>query len=103
MISLLAGKPHASTLPFTSFSFTVRDPTDPAKEMPVQLTKDELEVALQYSPTQGTPELLEWVYGLQELAHGRRKGEGWKPLVGNGSQDLIYKVRMSCSVVDCGV
>ena len=92
LISLLAGKPHSSTFPFTSLNFTYRDPTDPALEVPVELTASELECALQYSPTIGIPELVDWLYGLQETLHGRKRGEGWKLSVGNGVQDLMYKV-----------
>jgi hypothetical protein len=32
---------------------------------------------LQYGDTAGDPKLIEWVYGLQEFAHGRKKDEGW--------------------------
>lgn len=92
IISLLAGKPHPSTFPFTSLSFTIRDPIDPTKETAVQLTPQELETALQYCPGQGIPPLIEWAYGLQEITQHRKKGEGWKISFGNGSQDLIYKV-----------
>ncbi|KAI0090982.1 PLP-dependent transferase [Irpex rosettiformis] len=91
IISLLAGKPHPSTFPFTSLSFTIRDPIDPAQETAVQLTQEELETALQYSAGQGILPLLEWAYGLQEITQNRKKGEGWKISFGNGSQDLIYK------------
>ena len=92
LISLLAGKPHTSTFPFTSLSFTFRDPADPESKLPVTLSQKELDEGLQYSATVGIPALIEWAYGLQELAHGRRRGEGWKLSIGNGCQDLIYKV-----------
>jgi len=51
----------------------------------------ELATALQYGPTTGIPSLLEWIWGLQEVSHGRRPNEGWRPSVGAGSQDVIYK------------
>lgn len=92
IISLLAGKPHTSTFPFTSLNFTFRDPSDPESEVPVALTPAELHEGLQYGPTVGIRALVEWLYGLQERAHGRKKGEGWHLSVGNWSQDLIYKV-----------
>lgn len=92
LISLLAGKPHTSTFPFTSLNFTFRDPADPQSELPVSLSQSELDEGLQYSPTVGISGLVEWAYGLQELAHGRKRGEGWKLSIGNGSQDLLYKV-----------
>ncbi|THG97515.1 hypothetical protein EW026_g4486 [Hermanssonia centrifuga] len=91
VISLLAGKPHSSTFPITSLNFTVRDPADPNSELPVQLSQEELELGLQYGPTVGIPALVDWFYGLQDVAHGRKVGEGWNISVGNGSQDLIYK------------
>lgn len=52
----------------------------------------DLAQSLQYGPTDGNQELREWLYGLQEKAHGRKRGEGWRISVGSGSQDLIYKV-----------
>ncbi|KAF7789602.1 hypothetical protein EIP86_000548 [Pleurotus ostreatoroseus] len=91
IISLLAGKPHTSTFPFTDLKFTFRDPSDPESELPVELTPAELQEGLQYGPTTGVPALVDWLYGLQEKAHGRSKNEGWQLSVGNGSQDLIYK------------
>jgi len=88
----LAGKPNGSTFPFTSLSFTTRDPNDPSKEISLNLTDSELATGLQYGATAGFDGLVAWVYGLQELAHGRKGGEGWIPSIGAGSQDLIYKV-----------
>ncbi|CAL1717225.1 unnamed protein product [Somion occarium] len=91
LISLLVGKPNASTFPFTSLQFTARSPTDPSKETSQTLTGDELAEGLQYGPTAGIPSLIEWVHGLQEKVHGRKKGEGWRVSIGSGSQDIIYK------------
>ncbi|KAK1222004.1 hypothetical protein PQX77_015183 [Marasmius sp. AFHP31] len=103
MISLLAGKPNASTFPFTSFSFTARAPTeDPSllgpeggpRDTDVQVTIDpeDLATGLQYTDTAGIPSLLNWLGGLQEKMHGRKpSGEGWRLSVGAGSQDLIFK------------
>jgi tryptophan aminotransferase len=56
------------------------------------LTQDELALGLQYSDTAGILPLRKWLYGLQEVSHGRKTGEGWSVCVGGGSQDLIYKV-----------
>ncbi|KAG7089174.1 hypothetical protein E1B28_010878 [Marasmius oreades] len=103
IISLLAGKPNASTFPFTSFSFTARAPSlDPAllgpaggpreTDVHVTITPEDLAIGLQYADTAGLPELLRWLEGLQEKMHGRRaSAEGCKISVGSGSQDLIYK------------
>lgn len=58
-------------------------------------------MALQYSFVAGMPDLLEWFYKLQEISHGRRaQQEGWKLSVGNGAQDLIYKVTLWSDEVD---
>lgn len=97
LISLLAGKPNASTFPLTSITLTSHSPTDPGKttQITTEIGGRELAEGLQYGPTAGLPSLVEWVYGLQEKVHGRKKGEGWKVTIGGGSQDVIYKVRSS--------
>lgn len=102
IISLLAGKPHSSTFPITSLNFTLRDPVDPAIETPIYLSQEELDLGLQYGPTTGIQPLIEWAYGLQKAAHGRDKGEGWSITVGNGAQDLIYKVSLNGHVLEPG-
>jgi len=89
----LAGKPNALTFPFTSLSFKSRDPNDPSKEVPLTLTDSELAFGLQYGATSGFDGLVTWINGLQEVAHGRKSGEGWVTSIGAGSQDLIYKVK----------
>lgn len=94
LISLLAGKPNPLTFPFTSLSFTARSPTDPSQEISLSLTPEELAEGLQYSATSGLPEFCNWLTGLQEHSHGRKRGEGWRVTVGSGSQDLIYKVSL---------
>ncbi|KAF4614087.1 hypothetical protein D9613_007471 [Agrocybe pediades] len=91
VISLLAGKPNASTFPFTSLSFSARSPTDPTQESTLTIDGAELEAGLQYGDTAGLKPLLDWIFGLQEVFHGRRRGEGWRISMGSGSQDLIYK------------
>ncbi|KAJ7592687.1 PLP-dependent transferase [Mycena floridula] len=92
LISLLAGKPNPNTFPFTSINFTARSPTDPQEEKTITVNGALLVEGLQYGPTAGIPKLREWLYGLQEIYHGRKQGEGnWSLSVGTGSQDLIYK------------
>ncbi|KAK7682478.1 hypothetical protein QCA50_014278 [Cerrena zonata] len=91
LISLLAGKPNAATFPFTSVQFTARSPSDPAKETTSTITGDALVEGLQYGPTAGIPALLEWLYGLQEKSHNRKRSADWRINVGSGSQDVIYK------------
>jgi tryptophan aminotransferase len=92
LISLRAGRPNASTFPFTSLSFTARSPSDPSNEVHFDLSKADLAQGLQYGETAGLAELRDWFTGLQEISHGRKRGEGWRVSVGSGSQDLIYKV-----------
>ena len=91
LISLLAGKPNSTTFPLTSIELTSRSPTDPAHEIKTAISGATLAEGLQYGPTAGLPSLIDWVYGLQERVHGRKKGEGWRVSIGSGSQDVIYK------------
>lgn len=91
LISLLAGKPNASTFPLTSIQLKVRSPTDPNEETVTEVSGEALAEGLQYGPTAGIPSLIDWVYGLQEQEHGRKTGEGWRVSIGSGSQDVIYK------------
>ena len=88
---MLAGKPNADTFPITSLNFTLRDPVT-NEQVPVSLSEQELARSLQYSGSKGIPDLLDWLIGLQEFSHGRKRGEGWDLTFGTGSSDLIYKV-----------
>ncbi|KAJ8518659.1 hypothetical protein ONZ45_g4295 [Pleurotus djamor] len=92
LISFLAGKPNASAFPFTSLSFTARDPFDPEKETALTVDGSALAEGLQYGATAGLKDLVDWINGLQENQHGRKQGEGWRVSIGSGSQDLIFKV-----------
>ncbi|KAF9037710.1 PLP-dependent transferase [Panaeolus papilionaceus] len=91
LVSLLAGKPNAKTFPFTSVSVNARSPTDADKETTLIIKGDELTTALQYGDTTGFKSLVDWITGLQEFSHGRKRGEGWRVSIGSGSQDLIFK------------
>ncbi|KAI0663886.1 PLP-dependent transferase [Cubamyces menziesii] len=91
VISLLAGKPNAETFPITAMQFTLRDPVT-NEEVVVPLTEQELARGLQYGSSAGLPDLNDWLIGLQEHSHGRKRGEGWGLCFGTGSSDLIYKV-----------
>ncbi|TDL25730.1 PLP-dependent transferase [Rickenella mellea] len=91
VISLLAGKPNPTLFPITNVDISVKSPTDPSKESVLQISGSDLDEALQYGPTAGHPGLLKWLTGLQEHAHGRKAGEGWRINVGSGSQDVLYK------------
>jgi len=95
VISLLAGKPNDAMFPFKSFSFTIPSPTDTSQDQSISLSGKDLSVGLQYGATAGSSRLIDWFMGLQERSHDRKSGEGWRLSIGNGSQDLIYKVGVS--------
>lgn len=64
-------------------------------DYPTNITIDgqDLNDALQYGPSGGTLTLRDWLEGLQEHVHGRkREGGGWTVTLGSGSQDLMTKV-----------
>jgi len=61
------------------------------EEKKIEISGKVLDEALQYGDTAGSPNLLEWLHGLQEVSHQRKKGEGWRISVTSGSQDAIYK------------
>lgn len=92
VISLLAGKPNDAMFPFQSLSFMITNPSHSSQSIPVSLTSADLAAGLQYGPTAGLPRLNEWFVGLQERVHGRHRSEGWRLTIGNGSQDVIFKV-----------
>ncbi|EDR05824.1 uncharacterized protein LACBIDRAFT_191053 [Laccaria bicolor S238N-H82] len=71
--------------------FTARSPTDPNKELSLNLDEADLQQGLQYGDTAGLKKLRDWFVGLQTLNHGRKEDEGWRISVGSGSQDLLYK------------
>ncbi|KAF7289656.1 Aminotran-1-2 domain-containing protein [Mycena chlorophos] len=96
ILSLLAGKPNPTSFPFTGLTFTARPPPNANGELALEdnaisLPSADLQAALQYGPTAGLPALIEWLYELQQVVHGRGKGEGWSLMIGNGSQDLLSK------------
>jgi tryptophan aminotransferase len=92
LISLLSGKPNPSTFPLNSITFTAKSPSNPQEELKLTLDGDDLAQGLQYGDTAGLKSLLDWIGGLQEVNHGRKRDEGWRISIGSGSQDLIYKV-----------
>lgn len=88
LISLLAGKPNSDTFPITSLSFNVRSPEDWSSEQTLTIDGRLLANALQYGRTPGIPELLQWIWGLQEFSHGRKEGEGWASLLSTVNQTV---------------
>ncbi|KAJ3968503.1 TdiD protein [Lentinula raphanica] len=93
MISMLAGKPNPNLFPLVSLTMKVRSSEHRNDDALTELSLDgkDLEVALQYGPTAGTPELVKWLTDLTCHLHGSQLDEGWRVTVGSGSQDLLYK------------
>lgn len=95
MISLLSGKPNASTFPLKKITLDVETPSvdGPAAVSSVSIAGSDLEAALQYGPTDGIPRLVQWIETLQTQLHGVQKKDGdWRCSVGVGSQDSLTKV-----------
>lgn len=95
MISLLSGKPNASTFPVRKITLDLETPSvdGPAAISSVTISGNDLETALQYGPTDGIPRLVQWIESLQTRIHGvQRTGAQWRCSVGVGSQDSLTKV-----------
>ena len=84
--------PNPETFPFTSLNFTAKSPLGNDQDVTLVLDQEDLVEGLQYNATAGLPRLRDWLKGLQECQHGRRKDEGWDLAVGSGAQDLLSKV-----------
>ncbi|KAJ3213223.1 hypothetical protein HDU67_003162, partial [Dinochytrium kinnereticum] len=84
MISLGGGNPHPSTFPITGLSFKMRDGDV------VDIPETEVAKALQYSATNGLPDLVSWLKNLQSREH-QPLYSNFEICVGNGSQDLLTK------------
>ncbi|KAI9209309.1 pyridoxal phosphate-dependent transferase [Polychytrium aggregatum] len=84
MISLGGGNPNPTTFPFSKMSVTLR-----GGEV-IDISEADVQVALQYSATNGLPNLVQWLRDLQLLEH-RPKLQDFDICVGNGSQDVLTK------------
>jgi tryptophan aminotransferase len=99
LLSLLAGKPNPTTFPIEQLTITLRSPTAPQPYQPgdpisetITLKNDDISTALQYSLTDGVPELREVLGEFQLTEHGVVVDEvKYQLAMGNGSQDLLYK------------
>lgn len=91
LLSLLAGKPNASTFPIKSLSMKVRSAAPPFTETTLEIEGDRLNEALQYGATSGHNDLVSFLTDMQSEFHGRPEDPSWRVSVGSGSQDLIYK------------
>jgi tryptophan aminotransferase len=110
MISLRAGRPNPVTFPIEGLSISLRSPTahqpyssaggDPVCET-VKLEGKDIAVALQYTSTDGLPELRKLLGEFQLKEHSVVVDDAEAQLaMGSGSQDLLYKA--FTSVLDRG-
>lgn len=83
MISLGGGLPHPSTFPILDMKFTLTN-----GEI-VTIPENEMRRALQYSNTNGLPDLIEWLKQLQIEEH--KPSYDFDICIGNGSQDVLSK------------
>ncbi|XP_014785033.1 kynurenine/alpha-aminoadipate aminotransferase, mitochondrial isoform X2 [Octopus bimaculoides] len=91
IISMAGGMPNDSLFPILSGTFKLRDGTS------LTINETDMARALQYSMTEGFPELIEWIVMLQKDIHGlplqnctdERKS---KTIITAGSQDGLSKV-----------
>lgn len=105
MISFLAGKPNKSTFPLEEITLKLKQGAEGSREGETTLTISgpELDTALQYGMTPGMPAFVKWLTDYQSKMHHRKivkagdaveSGQNpWSIHVGQGSQDLLTKVR----------
>ncbi|KAF7364389.1 Aminotran-1-2 domain-containing protein [Mycena sanguinolenta] len=95
MISLLAGRPNASTFPFESITMKLKPTLAGLPEgedaFTIRLEDDELTESLQYGMTAGVSRLVNWLENFQTEVHKRELDDSWNVIVGAGSQELMYK------------
>ncbi|KAJ3316803.1 hypothetical protein HDU76_001541 [Blyttiomyces sp. JEL0837] len=84
MISLGGGNPHPQTFPYQSMSFKLR-----SGEV-VEINEADTAKALQYSATNGLPDLVNWLKSLQISEHAPPQ-QDFDICIGNGSQDVLTK------------
>jgi len=92
MISLGGGLPNPFFFPVSNLAFRVKDPGGTSTAN-VSVSQSELDVALQYSPTSGIPELRSQLLELQQREHckGLVDGDGIDLILTVGSQDGLCK------------
>ena len=84
MISFGGGNPNPETFPFESCSIKLKSGRI------IEISPDEMQKSLQYSPTLGLVELVEWLKQLQIAMHHRQE-HSFDVCIGNGSQDVLTK------------
>jgi len=87
MISLGGGMPNPDTFPIKGMSITLDDGTE------LHLTPDEVTSALQYSPTEGLPDLVQIMHGFQVDEHCPPPAarESFKVTLSTGSQESLAR------------
>lgn len=86
MISLGGGLPNPSTFPFTNVSVTLQSGET------LTLGEARTQKALQYSNTNGIPELVNWLETLMMDVHSPPMDKSnFQICIGNGSQDVLTK------------
>ncbi|WWD06909.1 hypothetical protein V865_005006 [Kwoniella europaea PYCC6329] len=88
-----AGRPNPTTFPFSSITLNLKSPLADAqaKEESITIDTEDLDIALQYSPSPGLGKLVDWAVGLQSQVHNRQRDGKWTVSFGSGSQDLMSK------------
>ena len=84
MISFGGGNPNPETFPFESLSIQLKSGQS------LNVSCNDMQNALQYSPTAGLPDLVQWLKKLQVQMHSREM-DSFDLCIGNGSQDVLTK------------
>ncbi|CAF0797264.1 unnamed protein product [Adineta steineri] len=85
-ISFAAGNPNVALFPFKEATITLKDDTT------IQLDSSDMSKALQYLPTPGQADLLEWLRKLQVRYHSPIDFKRYELCVTNGSMEGLSKV-----------
>ncbi|WVQ93076.1 hypothetical protein IAU59_000140 [Kwoniella sp. CBS 9459] len=84
---------HEDTLLIISITLNLKAPLgNPSLPLEsITIDEEDLDVALQYSPSAGLPKLRKWIENLQGHVHNRQVDGSWATSFGSGSQDLMSK------------
>ncbi|CAF3450436.1 unnamed protein product [Rotaria socialis] len=85
-ISFASGSPNTSLFPFKEATITLIDGTN------IQLDPSAMSKALQYLPTPGQADLLDWLKKLQNRYHSPRDFKRYDLCITNGSMEGLGKV-----------
>ncbi|XP_044736177.1 kynurenine/alpha-aminoadipate aminotransferase, mitochondrial-like [Chrysoperla carnea] len=90
VISLAEGMPNAQTFPFDSINFSLKDGSS------FSIEGEELDMALQYLPTQGHPKLIKCLKDFHCRIHRPPVWHRSDLIITNGSQEGISRVIEMC-------